>query len=62
MLKAQRKSPEEAGEFGLSAVINTEEAKDHVKDLEALMLNIKERVKTGDTGNLLNKTLKNMKT
>ena len=62
MPKAQRKSPEEAGEFGLSAVINPEEAKDHVKDLEALMLNIKERVKTGDTGNLLNETLKNMKT
>ena len=46
MPKAQRKSPEEAEEFGLSAVINPEEAKDHIKDLEALMLNIKERVKT----------------
>ena len=62
MPKAQRKSPEVAEESGLSAVINPEEAKDHVKDLEALMLNIKERVKAGDTGNLLNETLKNMKT
>ena len=62
MLKAQRKSSEEAEEFGLSVVINPEEAKEHVKDLEALMLNIEERVKTGNTGNLLNETLKNMKT
>ena len=62
MLKAQRKSSEEAEEFGLSAVINPEEAKDHIKDLDALMLNIEERVKTGDTGNLLKETLKNMKT
>ena len=62
MLKAQRKSSEEGEEFGLSAVINPEEAKDHVKDLEALMVNIEERVEAGDTENLLNETLKNMKT
>ena len=43
-------------------VINPEEAKDHVRDLEALMVNIEERVEAGDTGDLLNETLKNMKT
>ena len=62
MLKAQRKSTDEPEKSGLSAIINPGEAKDHVKDLEALMLNINERVKTGDMGDLLNETLKNMKT
>ena len=62
MPKAPRKSSEEAEEFGLSGVINPEEAKDHTRDLEALMMNIKERVKVGDTENLLRETLENMKT
>ena len=62
MPKAQRKTSEEAEEIGLSAVINTDEAREHVKDLEALMSNIEERVKAGNTVNLLNETLNNMKT
>ena len=62
MPKAPRKSSEEAEEFGLSGLINPEEAKDHTRDLEALMMNIKERVKVGDTENLLRETLENMKT
>ena len=55
MPKAQRKTPEEAEEVGLSAVINPDEAREHVIDLEALMLNIEERVKAGNTVNLLKK-------
>ena len=62
MPKATRKSSEEAEEFGLSAVTNPEEAKDHIRDLEALMMNIKEKVEVGDTENLLRETLENMKT
>ena len=62
MPKAQRKTTEEAEEIGLSAVINPDEAREHVKDLEALMSNIEERVKAGNTVNLLNETLNNMKT
>ena len=62
MPKAQRKTSEEAEDIGLSAVINPDEAREHVKDLEALMSNIEERVKAGNTVNLLNKTLNNMKT
>ena len=62
MPKAQRKTSEEAEEIGLSAVINPDEAREHVKDLEALMSNIEERVKAGNTVNLLNETLNNMKT
>ena len=62
MPKAARKSPGEVEEAGLSGVINPEEAEDHTNDLEALMTNIEERVKAGDTRNLLNETLKNIKT
>ena len=62
MPKAQRKTSEEAEKVGLSAVINPDEAREHVKDLEALMSNIEERVKAGNTVNLLKETLNNMKT
>ena len=62
MPKAARKSPGEVEETGLSGVINPEEAEDHANDLEALMANIEERVKAGDTKNSLNETLKNIKT
>ena len=62
MPKAQRKTSEEAEEIGLSAVINPDEAREHIKDLEALMSNIEERVKAGNAVNLLNETLNNMKT
>ena len=62
MPKTAQKLPGEVEETGLSGVINPEEAKDHTKDLEALMMNIEERVKAGDTRNLLSETLKNMKT
>ena len=62
MLKATMKSSEEAEEFGTSVVTNPEEARDHVRDLEALMTNIKEKVEAGDMKNLLRETLENMKT
>ena len=62
MPKAQRKTSEEAEEIGPSAVINPDEAREHVKDLEALMSNVEEMVKTGNTVNLLKETLNNMKT
>ena len=62
MPKAKRKTPEEAEEVGLSAIINPDEAREHVIDLEALMLNIEERVKAGNMVNLLKETLNNMKT
>ena len=63
MPKASHKSiGGEVEETGLSGVINPEEAGDHTKDLEALMMNIEERVKAGDTMNLLSETLKNIKT
>ena len=52
MPKAARKSPGEVEEASLSGVINPEEAEDHTNDLEALMTNIEERVKAGDTRNL----------
>ena len=61
MLKAARKSLGEVEETGLLGVINPEESEDHANDLEASMANIEERVKAGDTRNLLNETLKNIK-
>ena len=39
-----------------------EEAKDHISDLEALMANIKGKIESGDTRNLLKETLENMRT
>ena len=62
MPKVQRKTPEEAEEVGPSTIINPDEAREHVIDLEASMLNIEERVKAGNTVNLLKETLNNMKT
>ena len=63
MPKASHKSHSgEVKETGLMGVLNPEEAKDHTTDLEALMVNIEERVKVGDTENLLRETLENMKT
>ena len=62
MPKATRKSSEETEEHSLSAITNPEEAKDHIMDLEALMKNIKEKIETGDTTNLLKQFLENMKT
>ena len=56
------KLSEEAEEFGTSVVTNPEEARDHIRDLEALMTNIKEKVEVGDTKNLLRETLENRKT
>ena len=58
MPKAARKSPGEVEDNGLLVVINPEEAEDHTSDLEALMTNIEEWVKAGDTRNLLNETPK----
>ena len=62
MPKASRKSSEDTEEHGLSAVTNPEEAKDQLRDLEALMKNIKEKIEVRDTTNLLRQTLENMKT
>ena len=62
MPKATRKSPNETEEYGFSPVTNPEEAKDHISDLEALIVNIKEKIESGDTRDLLKQTLENMKT
>ena len=62
MPKATRKSPNEPEEEGFSPVTNPEEAKDHISDLEALMANIKWKIESGDTRNLLKETLENMRT
>ena len=62
MPKATRKSSNEPEEEGFSPVTNPEEAKDHISDLEALMANIKVKIESGDTRNLLKETLENMRT
>ena len=62
MPKAKRKTSEEAEEIGPSAVINPDEAMEHVKDLGVLMSNVVEMVITGNAVNLLKETLNNMKT
>ena len=62
MPKATSKSSDDTDEYASSAVINPEEAKDHITDLEALMRNMKERIEAGDTTDLLKQTLENMKT
>ena len=62
MPKATRKSSKETEEEGFSPVTNPEEAKDHISDLEALMVNIKGKIESGDMRNLLKETLENMRT
>ena len=62
MPKATRKSSNETEEDGFSPVTNPEEAKDHISDLEALMVNIKGKIESGDTRDLLKETLENMRT
>ena len=53
MPKATSKSSSEPEEEGFSPVTNPEEARDHISDLEALMTNMKLKIESGDTKNLL---------
>ena len=62
MPRATSKSSNDTDEYVSSAVINPEEAKEHITDLEALMRNMKERIEAGDMMDLLKETLENMKT
>ena len=62
MPKAMRKSSDDTEEYGFSPVTNPEEARDHISDLEALIVNIKGKIESGDTRDLLKQTLENMKT
>ena len=62
MPKAKKKSSNDTEEYGFSPITNPEEAKDHISDLEALMVNIKGKIESGDTRDLLKRTLENMKT
>ena len=62
MPKAMSKSSDDTDEYVSSAVTNPAEVRDHVTDLEALMRNMKERSEAGDTMELLEQTLENMKT
>ena len=62
MPKATSKSSSELEEEGFSPVTNPEEARDHISDLEALMANMKVKIESGDTKNLLKETLENMRT